>query len=204
MASSSVNSAPGRKFHIETLDGWNRSYYPSGGFDLGRHQGYVGSVEEVLLPMRFISDSDLVQTGNIRVAGREAIVIESTTRKQNIDFSGSPLEREWDQHELVVDLELGILLRLTSSHRGRPVCGHEDTPDKVRRSAARARWDETSEIVGLLYEAKRSFSTRGCRVEDGTATRYPIGLPPESRRPICGSTTVTSPTTYSRSSQNPG
>ena len=144
-----VGRSPNRKFDIAILD------------ESGSH-GYAGEVESVLLPMRYISDSDIIEVGEIKISGRQAIEIKAVTRKQNVSLSGRPLGFELDEHRLVLDSERGVLLSLTSLRGGRPVSGDEihwvrfddPVPDEVE-----ARFEETSELVRLLYCAKRSFST---------------------------------------------
>ena len=144
-----VGSAPSRKFDIAILD-------ESG------HHGYAGAIESVLFPMRYISDLDLIEVGETEIAGRPAIEIKAVARRQHMSLSGHPLGIEPDEHRLVMDSERGILLSLRSFRRGRAVSGDEvhwvrfddQVPDEVE-----ARFEETSEVVRLLYCAKRSFST---------------------------------------------
>ncbi len=144
-----VGRSPDREFDIAILD------------ESGFH-GYAGGVESVLFPMRCISDSDLIEVGETKISGRQAIEIKAVARKQNASLSGRPFGIGPDEHRLVLDSERGVLLSLTSLRGGRPVSGDEihwvrfndPVPDEVE-----ARFEETSELVRLLYCAKRSFST---------------------------------------------
>ncbi len=144
-----VGSAPNRKFDIAILD------------ESGPH-GYAGAIEFVLLPMRYISDLDLIKVGETNIAGRQAIEIKAVARKQHMSLSGRPLGIGPDEHRLVMDSERGILLSLRSFRRGRSASGDEvhwvRFDDQVTDEVA-ARFEETSEVVRLLYCAKRSFST---------------------------------------------
>ena len=145
----SISSAPDRKFDIAPLDEWTPRWY-------------AGAIETVLLPMRYISDLDIVEVGETRIAGRQAIETEAVVRRQSMDFSGDPLGYRLDEHRFALDSERGILLSLTSLSHGRPVSGdeiHWVRFDGQVPGPAEARFEVISEVVRLLYCAKHSFST---------------------------------------------
>ena len=145
----SIGSASDRRFDVASLDGWTP-------------HGYAGAIEIILLPMRCISDLDITEVGETMIAGRQAIEIEAVVRRQSMDLSGSPFGYRLDKHRFALDSERGVLLSLTSFSRGRPVSGDEvhwvrfDSP--VPRPVD-ARFEEISEVVRLLYCARRSFVT---------------------------------------------
>lgn len=145
----SISSAPNRRFDIASLDGWTP-------------YGYAGAIETALLPIRYISDLDLVEVGETRIAGRQAIEIEAAIRRQSMYLSGWPIGEQLNEHRFALDSERGILLSLKSFCRGRPVSGdeiHRIRFDGQVPSPVEARFEEISEVV------------RGCSIVRGTAFR---------------------------------
>ena len=92
--------------------------------------GEVQPFEELWDPALLIAELWLDPGGQTETAGRTGIAVKATPRPtprpNGLDF----ILLEWpggDRHELIVDLELGVLLRLASFWRGREIVREEVT-----------------------------------------------------------------------------
>jgi hypothetical protein len=81
-----------------------------------RGNGVYLPVPELLCPSRLLGGYTLEELGPVTVAGRDAIAVAATPRR---DALGSrPAQQAYDRIEAAVDLELGILLRRIETSAG--------------------------------------------------------------------------------------
>lgn len=75
-----------------------------------RENGAYLPVPELLCPSRLLGGYTLEELGPVTVAGRDAIAVAATPRRDAL--GSSPAQQAYDRIEVAVDAELGILLRL--------------------------------------------------------------------------------------------
>ena len=110
------------------------------------------------------------------VEGRPAIKLRAKPRRQIREVTSPSLRVEADEYELIVDGERGVLLRLFAFHKGRAFAGEElqDVTFHGPMAQPGPGMDAIAEVVGLLYNARNSFSTVSASARDW--------FPPQEKR----------------------
>jgi hypothetical protein len=81
-----------------------------------RENGAYLPVPELLCPSRLLGGYTLEELGPVTVAGRDAIAVAATPRRDALGFR--PARQVYDRIEVAVDAELGILLRRIETSAG--------------------------------------------------------------------------------------
>ena len=115
----------------------------------------------MLQPFDLIPHIVVSPIGVTSVAGRRAVRVRATPRRQEIDVSDPTVWTVADEYELLVDEERGIILGLTAFNKGRAFADEEFLRIRFANALPQrtARWDQIANIVNLLYNAQASFST---------------------------------------------
>jgi hypothetical protein len=119
-------------------------------------------------PALLIAELRLEPAGRTEVAGREGFLVKAlprpTIRAGGMEFLH--LDPPADEYELVVDAELGVVLRLTGTLDGAPMDHREvreiafEPPDGGRKAPD----PSLVELLELLHLARTKFSTASARV----------------------------------------
>ena len=83
-----------------------------------RENGAYLPVPELLCPSRLLGGYTLEELGPVTVAGRDAIAVAATPRRDALGSGSRPAREAYDRVEVAVDAELGILLRRIETSAG--------------------------------------------------------------------------------------
>lgn len=119
------------------------------------------AIEEMLQPVSLLSHAIFSVAGEREIAGRRAIEVSATPRRQWHEYSGSRLWEGPDEFLLLVDEERGVLLGVTSVFQGQAFAGKEfeDVTFGEPLPFREDRWEAVAKVISLLYSAQHNFST---------------------------------------------